>query len=311
MPNGGSAWQETLVGALTALGHSQQTARQAVARSTRDGWLVSERAGRRTRMRVTPRRHNCSRKGACRSSASARPRRGTAGGSSSSCGCRRGNGSSATMCERGSAAPAWLTRRRRADRPPHRAGAVGRGGAAHPRPRCRRAFVSRRAGGIGDPQELVGAWRLDTLAGQYEEFVQPVPAAPAPRGQDGLPCSTELVHAWRKLAFLDPDSPDRAPAERMAATPRVRALPSTAHELERRGPAALRGARRGSGALTGALQSQPGESRQHRSSDPCASRMRSVILPSASAPSVHAIVRPMCAAVSSRASARSRAMQAR
>ena len=39
MPRGGSVWQETLVEGLVALGHTEQTARQAVARSTRDGWL--------------------------------------------------------------------------------------------------------------------------------------------------------------------------------------------------------------------------------------------------------------------------------
>ena len=54
MPRGGSVWQETLVEGLVALGHTEQTARQAVARSTRDGWLDGERFGRRTRMTITP-----------------------------------------------------------------------------------------------------------------------------------------------------------------------------------------------------------------------------------------------------------------
>src|SRR4051794_18007471 len=54
MPRGGVVWQESLVAALAALGHTEQTARQAVARSTRDGWLTGEREGRRTRMTVTP-----------------------------------------------------------------------------------------------------------------------------------------------------------------------------------------------------------------------------------------------------------------
>ena len=54
MPRGGAVWQESLVAALAALGHTEQTARQAVARSTRDGWLSGERVGRRTRMTVTP-----------------------------------------------------------------------------------------------------------------------------------------------------------------------------------------------------------------------------------------------------------------
>ena len=54
MPRQGEVWQESLVAALVTLGHTEQTARQAVARSTRDGWLTGERVGRRTRMSVTP-----------------------------------------------------------------------------------------------------------------------------------------------------------------------------------------------------------------------------------------------------------------
>ena len=50
LPRPQGVWQESLVGALVSLGYSQQAARQAVARSTRDGWLITERRGRRARM---------------------------------------------------------------------------------------------------------------------------------------------------------------------------------------------------------------------------------------------------------------------
>ena len=39
LPLGEAVWQETLVGALVSVGYSQQAARQALARSVRDGWL--------------------------------------------------------------------------------------------------------------------------------------------------------------------------------------------------------------------------------------------------------------------------------
>ena len=53
LPRGDAVWQETLVGALTALGYTSQAARQALVRSIRDGWLVTERRGRRARITLS------------------------------------------------------------------------------------------------------------------------------------------------------------------------------------------------------------------------------------------------------------------
>src|ERR1700735_1223112 len=50
LPRAGGVWQETLVAALVSVGYSQQAAREALARSTREGWLSAERHGRRARM---------------------------------------------------------------------------------------------------------------------------------------------------------------------------------------------------------------------------------------------------------------------
>src|ERR1700744_6208987 len=50
LPRPQGVWQETLVAALVSVGYRQQAARQALARSTRDGWLIAERRGRRARM---------------------------------------------------------------------------------------------------------------------------------------------------------------------------------------------------------------------------------------------------------------------
>lgn len=52
-PLGGAVWQETLVRALTTLGASVPASRQALARAVGDGWLTSERIGRRSRMTMT------------------------------------------------------------------------------------------------------------------------------------------------------------------------------------------------------------------------------------------------------------------
>jgi phenylacetic acid degradation operon negative regulatory protein len=53
LPRGEPVWQETRVAALGALEISEHAARQALARSVRDGWLESERHGRRSRLRLS------------------------------------------------------------------------------------------------------------------------------------------------------------------------------------------------------------------------------------------------------------------
>jgi phenylacetic acid degradation operon negative regulatory protein len=52
-PFGDTVWQETLVAALTTLGTSSPAARQVVARAIREGWLASERVGRRSLLTVS------------------------------------------------------------------------------------------------------------------------------------------------------------------------------------------------------------------------------------------------------------------
>ena len=53
-PRPDGVWQEALIGSLQLLGFSPSAARQAVVRSTREGWLEGERIGRRSRMRPLP-----------------------------------------------------------------------------------------------------------------------------------------------------------------------------------------------------------------------------------------------------------------
>ena len=54
LPAAGSAWQETLIGALETLDHKTPAARRALARSVTAGWLRTERHGRRSRVHLTP-----------------------------------------------------------------------------------------------------------------------------------------------------------------------------------------------------------------------------------------------------------------
>jgi len=208
MPRGGSVWQETLVAALAALGHTEQTARQAVARSTRDGWLSGERSGRRTRMSVTPPTAQMLEQG------------------------REhiyGFGQDVDWDRRWLVVVLRIPERRRRVR--HhvrtrlaRAGMGSLGGGVWIAPHADREplvaaalraadateeAVSFRAdlGSLGRAEDLVGAWDLAGLSAEYGAFRERF-AALRPRGGESVfRAQTELVHAWRRLSFLDPDLP--------------------------------------------------------------------------------------------------------
>jgi phenylacetic acid degradation operon negative regulatory protein len=66
LPRGDAVWQETLVTALVSVGSTHQAARQALARSVRDGWLASSRVGRRARVALSARTADLLRSGAAR-----------------------------------------------------------------------------------------------------------------------------------------------------------------------------------------------------------------------------------------------------
>jgi phenylacetic acid degradation operon negative regulatory protein len=65
-------------------------------------------------------------------------------------------------------------------------------------------------GDLLEPDELLGrAWDLDGLATEYEEFIKHF-ARRAPRADDArFRALVELVHAWRRFPFIDPEIPSR------------------------------------------------------------------------------------------------------
>jgi phenylacetic acid degradation operon negative regulatory protein len=202
-------WQETLVGALTTLGYSQQAARQAVARSVRDGWLTTERQGRRARMALS--------------------------------------GSTRVLLETGAqriysfgAATSWdgrwlivvlrVPEENRAVRHQLRSGLAwagfgSLGGGIWLTPHVDRerevkatvqeeplaeavSFVAE-FGTVGDPHQIIAsAWDLEKVRAQYDTFITQFSRI---RPSDPVACFRELtllVHAWRKFPFLDPDIPE-------------------------------------------------------------------------------------------------------
>ena len=224
LPRGEPVWQETLVGALVAVGYTEHAARQALARSVRDGWLESSRHGRRSRVGLSARAADLLSSGAARiySFGSAwrwdgrwlvlilrvpetrrevrhrlRTRLAWAGLGS------LGGG-------------VWLTAH--VEREAELRAAIAEAPAAEAT-----SFVAS-LGGLGRVEDVVStAWDLDQVRRGYETFVEDFAAVRPASPAACFRMQTLLVHAWRKFPFLDPD----LPAELLpAGWPRRRA-----HEL--------------------------------------------------------------------------------
>ena len=208
LPRGEPVWQETLVNALTALGYTSQAARQALARSAREGWLASERRGRRTRIRLSDPTAELLHSGAARIYSfgelwewdgrwlvlvvrvpeerrdvrhQLRTRLAWAGLGS------LGGG-------------VWLTPR--VDREPELAAAIRDEPAAEAT-----SFIAT-VGSLGTPGAIAAAgWDLDAVRKHYADFIADFRAVRPSSPQACFRLQTLLVHAWRKFPFLDPDLP--------------------------------------------------------------------------------------------------------
>src|SRR5215467_9472157 len=53
LPGGGTAWTSAVLAAFARLGIEEKTTRQALMRTAASGWLDAQKAGRRTRWRLT------------------------------------------------------------------------------------------------------------------------------------------------------------------------------------------------------------------------------------------------------------------
>jgi phenylacetic acid degradation operon negative regulatory protein len=231
LPRSGSVWQETLVGALGSLGYSQQAARQALARSTRDGWLVTERRGRRARLSLSDRTAELLRTGAERIYSFGAPwewdgrwlvvvlrvpeeRRAV----------RHQLRSRLAWAGLGSlGGGVWLT--------PHVEREAELAAAITDEPAAEATSFVASLGSLGDPTELAAAaWDLDGVREQYAALISEFAGMSADTPETCFRAQTLLVHAWRKFPFLDPD----VPAELLpAGWPRARAqaLFSDRHRL--------------------------------------------------------------------------------
>lgn len=208
LPLDATVWQETIVGALTALDYAPLTARQAVARSVRDGWLETERAGRRARLSLSSATKELLATGASRIYGF-----GEADGwdgrwlivilrvPEKSRAVRHQLRSSLAWAGLGSIGGGiWLT--------PHAAREPEVAAMLAAEPSAGALSLKAEFGDIGDPHSIVeAAWDLDEVRRHYESFIERFSGSRAQTPEAAFRELTLMIHAWRKFPFLDPDLP--------------------------------------------------------------------------------------------------------
>ncbi|HTT30004.1 MAG TPA: PaaX family transcriptional regulator C-terminal domain-containing protein [Solirubrobacteraceae bacterium] len=208
LPRDEAVWQETLVGALVSVGYTQHAARQALARSVRDGWLSTSRHGRRARVSLSDRSADLLRTGAERIYSFGSP--------------WDWDGRWLVLILRVPEARRevrHLLRTRLAW-----AGLGSMGGGVWLTPHVEREAELREVvleapaaeatsfvaelGSMGTPLAVAAAaWDLDSVRSAYADFISDFSAIRPSSDEASFRMQTLLVHAWRKFPFLDPDLP--------------------------------------------------------------------------------------------------------
>ena len=210
LPHGGTVWTATLVDGLGLLGVNERNARQAAARLREQGLLETERHGRHAQWRLTE-----------------------AGRHLLTVGTER-------IYRFGGERPAWDRRwlvvlssvpeDQRARRHQLRSqlsfagfGFLGAGTAVSPHPEREDVanevlrdlglvdssivFVAETGSLVPDAEILRRAWDLDALAARYEAFLEELAGRRPVTPPERFEALIELVHAWRRFPFGDPEFP--------------------------------------------------------------------------------------------------------
>ncbi len=206
LPSGGSAWTSAFIDVLGRLGMQEKASRQALMRTAADGWLTSQRSGRRTCWRLTGSGEQLLTEGAeriygfspareqwdgrwlfilARTPETDRP-------------ARHWLRTRLSWAGFGSPAPGiWLSAH--ADRAPEAERVLAEAGMLGDA----QLFVAEHAGG-----QLAAlarqAWDLDQIELRYEQFLAEFADTSC---ADPLARLVELVHAWRRFPWIDPVLP--------------------------------------------------------------------------------------------------------
>ena len=207
LPAGGSAWTSAFIEVFGRLGVEEKAARQALMRTAADGWLGSERVGRRTCWQLTPNAERLLTEGAARIygfNASTESWDGRwlmvlARIPESDRPARHLLRTRLRWAGFGPPAPGvWFsTHTERADE-------VQELLRQTPAFDDARIFVAEHLGGA-DLASMVGqAWDLDAIENSYRDFLASFSSA---RTADPLAGLIDLVHAWRAFPWTDPALP--------------------------------------------------------------------------------------------------------
>jgi phenylacetic acid degradation operon negative regulatory protein len=212
LPRGRPVWTSTLVDVLATFGVEEKSARQALSRTAGEGWLVSERLGRRVRWSLTPPGRRLLTEGADRIYGFGRPESEWDGRwlmllvsvPETKRDLRHGLRTRLTWAGFGSPTPGvWIS--------------PGAGRQDEAQSILRELGLDTEAmsfvaayGTIGDEDAMVArAWDLSALEERYESFIDEFTGLNPDTGETVLHAQTLLVHEWRRFPFLDPQLPMR------------------------------------------------------------------------------------------------------
>ncbi|GAA3816752.1 PaaX family transcriptional regulator [Amycolatopsis thermoflava] len=212
LPRDRPVWTSTLVDVLGMFGVEEKSARQALARTAAEGWLVSQRQGRRVRWSLTAPGRRLLTEGAERIYGFGRadtPWDGTwlmllVSVPETKRDLRHSLRTRLTWAGFGSPTPGvWICPDpSRQDEANSIVRELGLDAEAM-------SFVASY-GRIGDEDAMVArAWDLTALEERYEDFIDEFAALAPESGEAVLHAQTRLVHEWRRFPFLDPRLPGR------------------------------------------------------------------------------------------------------
>jgi phenylacetic acid degradation operon negative regulatory protein len=212
LPRGRPVWTSALVEALAMFGVEEKSARQSLARTAAEGWLASERVGRRVRWALTPPGRRLLTEGARRIYEFGSGERDWDGTwlvvlvsvPESKRDLRHRVRTRLSWAGFGSPEPGvWITPR--SDREAEALGVLKELGLAD-------AAMSFTAvyGAVGSEAAMVArAWDLSEVEDRYEAFIDEFTGLHPAGGDAVLHALTMLVHEWRRFPFLDPRLPPK------------------------------------------------------------------------------------------------------
>ncbi|WP_343243884.1 PaaX family transcriptional regulator C-terminal domain-containing protein [Streptomyces sp. SID13726] len=212
LPKGRPVWTSALLEALAMFGVEEKSARQSLARTAAEGWLVSEREGRRVRWALTPPGRRLLTEGAQRIYDFGTGE-GTWDGTwlvvlvsvpETKRDLRHKVRTRLTWAGFGSPEPGvWITPR--ADREAEAMGVLKELGLADDA-----MSFTATYGAMGSEAAMVSrAWDLSEVEYRYEVFIDEFTGLRPADDDAVLHAQTMLVHEWRRFPFLDPRLPHK------------------------------------------------------------------------------------------------------